>query len=130
VIVLDASVALDALLTPEGIQSLARHDLTAPPLMWSEVTSSLREAVWRNVLSKAAALEGMTRLTKAPIKRNAPRNLPFESWVVAEQLGWAKTYDAEYVALAMLLGSKLLTRDARLKRAAGHLIEIVDPTQI
>jgi predicted nucleic acid-binding protein len=130
VIVLDASVALDALLTPQGIEDLASHDLTAPPLMWSEVTSSLREAVWRRLLSKDAALEGMARLTKAPIKRNAPRNLHLEAWLVAEQLGWAKTYDAEYVALAKLLSSRLLTRDARLKRAAGHLIDVIDPTQI
>lgn len=129
-IVVDASVALDVLLTPGGIEDLASHDLTAPPLMWSEVTSSLREAAWRRLLSKEAAIEGMARLTKAPIKRNFPRNLHLEAWLVAEQLGWAKTYDAEYVALARWLDCDLLTRDARLKRGAGHLINIIDPTQL
>jgi predicted nucleic acid-binding protein len=130
VIVIDASAALDALLSPEGMESLAAHDLTAPPLMWSEVTSSLREAAWRRILSKEAALEGIDRLANAAIKRNSPKGLQLEAWRIAEQLGWAKTYDAEYVALAKLVDARLLTRDARLKRAAEHLIEIVDPTQI
>jgi predicted nucleic acid-binding protein len=130
VIVVDASVALDALLSSGGVEQLATQDLAAPPLMWSEVTSSLREVVWRRLLSKEAALEGLARLGKAPIKRTSPKNLHVEAWLVAEQLGWAKTYDAEYIALAKLLNCRLLTRDARLQRAASDLIEIVDPTQL
>lgn len=90
----------------------------------------MREAAWRRILSKEAALEGIDRLANAAIKRNSPKGLQLEAWRIAEQLGWAKTYDAEYVALAKLVDARLLTRDARLKRAAEHLIEIVDPTQI
>jgi predicted nucleic acid-binding protein len=112
------------------MEQLARQDLAAPPLMWSEVTSSLREVVWRRLLSKEAALEGLARLGRAPVKRTSPKNLHVEAWLVAEQLGWAKTYDAEYIALAKLLNCRLLTRDARLQRAASDLIEIVDPTQL
>jgi predicted nucleic acid-binding protein len=130
VIVVDASVALDALLSSGGMEQLAGQDLAAPPLMWSEVTSSLREVVWRRLLSKEAALEGLARLGRAPVKRTSPKNLHVEAWLVAEQLGWAKTYDAEYIALAKLLNCRLLTRDARLQRAASDLIEIVDPTQL
>lgn len=129
-IVLDASVALDALLSANGFEDLAQNELTAPPVMWSEVTSALREVVWRKLISKESALEGLARLSKAPIKRNAPKNLHQEAWIVAEQLGWVKTYDAEYVALARLLDCRLLTRDARLQRGAGDLVEIIDPTQI
>lgn len=129
-IVVDASVALDALLSSGGMEQLAGQDLAAPPLMWSEVTSSLREVVWRRLLSKEAALEGLARLGRAPVKRTTPKNLHVEAWLVAEQLGWAKTYDAEYIALAKLLNCRLLTRDARLQRAARDLIEIVDPTQL
>lgn len=44
--------------------------------------------------------------------------------------GWAKTYDAEYVALAHLLGSRLLTLDARLRRTASRLVEILGPTEL
>ena len=112
------------------MDDLARFDLTAPPLMWSEVASALREVVWRRLLSKETAIEGLTRLAKAPIKRSSPKNLHIEAWEVAEQLGWAKTYDAEYIALAKLLDYRLLTRDASLRRGAGHLVEIIDPTQL
>lgn len=49
---------------------------------------------------------------------------------MAEELGWAKTYDAEYVALARLNNCRLLTLDARLKRAAGHLVDIVAPSEL
>lgn len=129
-IVIDASVALDALLSAGGIEQFAKENLTAPPLMWSEVTSSLREVVWRRLISNESAMEGLARLSRAPIKRNSPRSLHIEAWEVAEQLGWAKTYDAEYVALARLLNCRLLTRDARLRRSAGDLVEIIDPTQI
>lgn len=128
-IVIDASVTLDALLSAGGIEQFAGEDLTAPPLLWSEVTSSLREVVWRRLISKESAAEGLARLSKARIKRNSPKTLHLEAWNVAEQLGWAKTYDAEYVALARLLNCRLLTRDARLQRSAGDLVEIIDPTQ-
>ena len=129
-IVIDASAALDALLSTDGMDSLASCDLAAPPLMWSEVTSALREAVWRRVLSRQTGLEGMARLVSAPITPRAPENLYREASLIAEQLGWAKTYDAEYVALAKLSRARLLTRDARLKRGASHLVEVIDPTQI
>lgn len=129
-IVIDASAAFEALLTDKGIEPLSRHGLVAPPLMWSEVTSSLREAVWRRNLSKDAADEGLARLTGAPIKSRSPKALLTEAWMVAEELGWAKTYDAEYVALAKMSSCRLLTLDARLQRAAGHLVEIIGPTQL
>jgi predicted nucleic acid-binding protein len=44
---------------------------------------------------------------------------------LTQALGWAKSYDAEYVALAQFLKCPLLTIDARLARGAAHLIEFV-----
>lgn len=129
-IVVDASVALDAILSTGGLKDLSSEDPIAPPLLWSEATAALREAVWRRLLSKEAGLEALNRLAKSPIKRTSPKNLHDEAWSVSEQLGWAKTYDAEYVALARLSDCRLVTRDARLKRAADHLVEIIDPTQL
>lgn len=127
---IDASVTLEAMLSTDGIQPLAHLGLVSPPLMWSEATSALREAVWRRVLSQESALEGLRRLGQAPIERRSPKALYREAWRVAEELGWAKTYDAEYVALARLLGARLLTRDARLKRSVERLIEVVGPAEV
>ncbi len=129
-IVIDASVTLDALMSADGLAGLAHLGLVSPPLMWSEATSALREATWRGLLSRESAIEGLRRLEQAPIEPRSPESLYREAWTVAEELGWAKTYDAEYVALARLLGSRLLTRDARLKRGAERLIEVIGPAEV
>jgi predicted nucleic acid-binding protein len=36
-------------------------------------------------------------------------------------MGWAKTYDAEYCALAELLGTRLITGDRRLRAGTRRL---------
>lgn len=59
-----------------------------------------------------------------------PRRLYLEAWAIAAELGWAKTYDAEYVALARILRCRLVTLDASLLRAAGNLVDIVAPADL
>ena len=49
---------------------------------------------------------------------------------MADELGWAKTYDAEYVALARLLNCRLVTLDARLRRGAARLSLLVAPHEL
>lgn len=49
---------------------------------------------------------------------------------MADVLGWAKTYDAEYVALAALLKCRLVTLDARLRRGANWLGLVVGPAEL
>jgi predicted nucleic acid-binding protein len=44
-----------------------------------------------------------------------------EAWRIADSFGWSKTYDAEYLALALLLDAVLVTLDRRLQRAAERL---------
>lgn len=129
-LVVDASVALSAALTRDGFARIAHHDLVAPPLLWSEAVSTLREHAWRGDISAEQASASLAALVAAPIRKRAPRNLHAEAWRIAEQLGWAKTYDAEYVALASLLGCRLLTRDDRLRRGSARVIDSVGPTEL
>ena len=129
-LVIDASVALSAALTRDGFMRLADHDLVAPPLMWSEAVSTLREHAWRGDVSTDQADRSLQSLLAAPIRRRAPRALHAESWRIAGELGWAKTYDAEYVALARLLDCRLLTRDARLRRGAARLVDAIGPADL
>lgn len=49
---------------------------------------------------------------------------------LAVSLGWAKTYDAEYVALARLSREPLLTVDVRLARRVRDLIEVRLPADL
>jgi len=70
--------------------------------MWSEALSVLHEARWRGRVTPELADRSRDRLLRAEIVRASPRRLLDEAWRVAEALGWAKTHDAEYVALARL----------------------------
>jgi predicted nucleic acid-binding protein len=130
VLVIDASVALSAALSRDGFSRIASHDLVAPPLLWSETVSTLREHAWRGDISAAQADASLAALLAAPIRSRAPRALHSEAWRVAAELGWAKTYDAEYVALALLLRCRLLTRDERLRRGAARLVTTIGPLEL
>ena len=129
-LVLDASAALQAALAEKGFDLLRGESLVAPPLLRSEAVSALHEMAWRGEISAALAVRTLERLLDAPIERRRPRRLAREAWKVADTLGWAKTYDAEYVALARILRCRLLTIDARLKRGASRLVEIVGPADL
>jgi predicted DNA-binding protein (UPF0278 family) len=49
---------------------------------------------------------------------------------IAVALGWAKTYDAEYLALAQLLDTRVVTLDMRLRRGADRLGLVVTPDEL
>ena len=58
---------------------------------------------------------------KLEVVARAPRELRAESWRIADRLGWAKTYDAEYIALASILRCDLATLDAGMREGAERL---------
>jgi len=129
-LVIDASAALYLLASEDGLEPLADLALTAPALMWSEVTSVLNEMRWRGDISVPLADATFDRLLASPIDRYASDELYSEAREIARRLGWAKTYDAEYVALARSLDVRLVTRDERLRRGAGRLITVVGPDDL
>jgi predicted nucleic acid-binding protein len=98
--------------------------------MWSEVTSVLNEMRWRGEVSEALADSAFERLLAAPIARTADASLYTEAREVARELGWAKTYDAEYVSLARIHKASLLSRDERLRRGAGRVVTVVSPDEV
>lgn len=52
------------------------------------------------------------------------------TWAIAARHAWAKTYDAEYIALAAAHDIALLTIDQRLQRGVAGLVAIVTPTEL
>ena len=131
-LVVDASLVVEWCAAEERrqLRELLEDELYAPRLLWSEACSALHERAWRGDIEPAAADLARVRLASAAVKASAPRGLTDEAWRIAELLGWAKTYDAEYVALASLLRCRLVTVDARLRRGADRLGFVVGPTEL
>ena len=124
--VVDAGVALAASGSSEARRQLTRFRLAAPPLLWSEVHSAVREAVWRQEVSPARSRELLQSFHELEIARERPGGLYAMAVEIAEELGWAKTYDAEYLALARLRGGRVVTTDNRLLRGARRTGLITD----
>lgn len=129
-LVVDASVAFNACAARDGFRPLSGQDLVGPPLLWSETRSSLHEATWRGVWSARAGELAHERMATAPIRCERPDALGSTTWEIADRLGWAKTYDAEYVALARLLDCRLLTADERLHRGAARVVQMLRPADL
>jgi predicted nucleic acid-binding protein len=128
-LVIDASAALAAFTSPGGASALESHELVGPDLLWSEFTAELHAALRRGELSGPTAAGALDALD-ACTARTDVRDVHRRAWQLAEQLGWGRTYDAEYVALAVALDLPLLTLDARLARGVAHLIRVISPADL
>jgi len=130
VLVVDSNVAVVACATDAGFEAYRDETLVAPPLMWSEGLSAIHEAAFRAEIDRDMAAVALTRFGDSPIERRTHRRLSRVTWDFAEMFGWAKTYDAEYVALASLLGCRLVTLDRRLRRGADRLGFVIGPDEL
>jgi predicted nucleic acid-binding protein len=111
-------------LVSEGIEVRAEHELLAPTLLRSQTLSALHEAAHRGEISAEVALDRLARIQALSIRLLGDAVLRRRAWDLAEQLGWAETYDAEYVALTRLQADALVTLDAEL----GRRVEGIVPT--
>jgi predicted nucleic acid-binding protein len=57
-----------------------------------------------------------------PIRFLGDAVLRRRAWELAEQLGWAETYEAEYVALTQLQADAFVTLDAELARQVEGIV--------
>jgi predicted nucleic acid-binding protein len=118
--VVDCGVVLH--LAAEGIEVPTEHKLLAPTLLRSQTLSVLHEAVHKGEISTDVARERLARINGMPIRLLGDAVLRRRAWDLAEQLGWAETYDAEYIALTQLQADAFVTLDAELARQVEGVV--------
>jgi predicted nucleic acid-binding protein len=109
-------------LASEGIEVSDEHELLAPTLLRSQTLSALHEAVHRGELPADVGRERLEQIGRMKIRLLGDAVLRRVAWKVADQLGWASTYDAEYVALTQLQADAFVTLDAELARSVEGIV--------
>jgi len=100
------------------------HQVVAPTVLRSQLLSLLYQAVRRGEMTKQEARRQLDYVRGLRIRLLGDRVLQGAAWKVAEQLGWADTFDAEYVALTQLQADALVTLDRRLARSVKDLVTV------
>ena len=118
--VVDANAVLH--LASAEAEVSAAHKLLAPTLLRSQTLSALHEAVERGEIPADVAQERLTRIRGMKIRLLGDAVLQRRAWDLADQLGWASTYNAEYVALTQLQADALVTLDAELARSVEGIV--------
>jgi indolepyruvate ferredoxin oxidoreductase alpha subunit len=109
------------------VEVAPEHNLLAPTLVRSQALSALYEAASRGQISSAEGIERVTRINSMRVRFLGDKVLQRTAWEVAEELGWATTYDAEFVALTQLQADAFVTSDGDLTRAVSGLVETATP---
>jgi predicted nucleic acid-binding protein len=118
--VVDASAVLH--LASAGLEVAAEHQLLAPTLLRSQTLSALHEAVARGEIPAGVARERLARIGRMPIRLLGDGVLRRRAWDLADRLGWASTYAAEYIALTQLQADAFVTLDAELARSVEGIV--------
>ncbi|HEV3320600.1 MAG TPA: type II toxin-antitoxin system VapC family toxin [Solirubrobacteraceae bacterium] len=134
-LIADAALVIELSLDRLGEQAssaLGCEQLVAPCLLWSEVPSVLNELAFRGEISRELAGQALERFLEGRVHVAERRHAEMTrtAWRIAAELGWAKTYDAEYLAMARLLNTRVVTLDMRLRRGADRLGLVVTPVEL
>ena len=120
--VVDAGAVLH--LASAEVEVSDSHKLLAPTLLRSQTLSALHEAVQRGEIPADVARDRLTRVRQMRIRLLGDAVLQRRAWELADQLGWASTYNAEYVALTQLQADALVTLDTELARSVEGIVSI------
>ena len=118
--VVDTSTVLH--LASEDIEVSSAHKLLAPTLLRSQTLSALHEAVDRGAIPAEVARDRLAQIRGMKIRLLGDAVLQRRAWELADQLGWASTYNAEYVALTQLQADAFVTLDAELARRVEGIV--------
>lgn len=129
-LVIDGSAAVHAAVVLDAFTGWESFQFFAPTLLWSEAASGISQMRWRNEITGDQAIAAVRRLLGARIDFVRSEELVEEAIILARDLGWAKSYDAEYVVLAQRLAVPLVTLDARLAATVTPRIKVLSPADV
>jgi len=118
--VVDSSAVIH--LVSNGVEVSDTHELLAPTLLRSQILSALHEAVQRGEIPADVARDRLAVIGRMKIRLLGDGVLRRRAWDVADQLGWASTYNAEYIALTQLQGDAFVTLDVELARSVEGIV--------
>ena len=96
------------------------------PMLWGyEVTSVLRNHVYRNLLSSELANDAFAQIHQLTVQMVDPIGLHQRAWELARHFNRPAAYDAHYLALAEMAGCPFWTADERLFNAVRTELEWV-----
>lgn len=126
---MDASVVVDLLarFRPQSLEELLwapETVLAAPELIDIEVLNVLRKLDRAGAIPASRVAELPTQIRALRIRKYRHDSLLDGIWALRNTV---TAYDAAYVALARLLDATLITRDARLARAPGLNVPVINP---
>lgn len=126
IVVLDASAAVDLLLSTERAPRIAHALATvseahAPELIDPEALAVIRRFTLRGWIDVPAGERAVAELSELALVRHRHGTLHTRVWELRDR---ASAYDACYLALAEQLDAILITTDARLARASHGLVEL------
>lgn len=121
--VVDASAVLH--LAGAKAEVPTAHKLLAPTLLRSQTLSALHEAVHRGEIPRQVARDHLIHVGQMPIRLLGDAVLRRRAWDLADQLGWASTYNAEYVALTLLHADAFITLNTELARSVQGIVATV-----
>ncbi len=95
----------------------AGQTICAPQLLTYEVASTLRDRVWRRLLTSQEAASAFQELFALDILVTDPPGLGTRALELAHHFNRPNAYDSHYLALAEALGCELWTADEQLYNA-------------
>ena len=118
--VIGADVALH--LARNRVAISDEHQILAPTLLRSHLLSLLYQAVRRGEMTRKEADHLLDYVRGLRIRLLGDRVLQNVAWRIADQLGWADTFTAEYIALTQLQADAFVTLDEQLARAVRDVV--------
>jgi predicted nucleic acid-binding protein len=107
-------------LASAGIEVPRAHKLLAPALLRSQTRSALHEAVQRGEIPADVARDHLARIGRMPVRLLGDGLLRRRASELADRLGWAPTYDAEYLALTLPAGGRVRDPGRGTRAQAGR----------